>query len=126
MSARQDGKRIPGFQDCNLVHLNERTVHTWYQRLLEDKSKSRKEMERMIAQCSLASADLLVAYLALKAQSGEGCDDRKEISALIKQHSVGLFHFEQQLILSKLICDVEFSGAATRTRSSATTRSKAT
>jgi len=46
----------------------------------------------MIALFTYTSADMLVAYFLKKAQSGEGGNDGKEISALLKQHSVSLCH----------------------------------
>ena len=73
----------------------DRTVQTWYKRLLEckkDKSKTRKDLDKMIALFTYTSADMLVAYFLKKAQSGEGGNDGKEISALLKQHSVSLCH----------------------------------
>ena len=94
MPSRRDGKRA-GAHDLNLINLNDRTVQTWYKRLLQckrDKSKTRKDLDRMIAMFTFASADMLVAYFLKKAQSGEGGNNGKEISALLKQHSISLCH----------------------------------
>ena len=93
MSSRRDGKRVSGAHDLYLIHLNDRTVQTWYKLLLEckrDKSKTRKDLDKMIALFTYTSADMLVAYFLKKAQSGEVGNDGKEISALLKQHSVSL------------------------------------
>lgn len=95
MSSRRDGKRVSGAHDLNLIYVNDRSLQTWYKRLLEckkDKSKTRKDLDKMIALFTYTSADMLVAYFLKKAQSGEGGNDGKEISALLKQHSVSLCH----------------------------------
>ncbi len=58
-----------------------------------DKSKTRKDLDKMIALFTYTAADNLdAAYFLKKAQSGEGGNDGKEISALLKQHSVSLCH----------------------------------
>lgn len=86
MSSRRDGKRVSGAHDLNLIELCKLGINVCWN------AKTRKDLDKMIALFTYTSADMLVAYFLKKAQSGEGGNDGKEISALLKQHSVSLCH----------------------------------
>ena len=90
MSSRRDGKRVSCAHDLNLIELCKLGINVCWN--AKRQIKTRKDLDKMIALFTYTSADMLVAYFLKKAQSGEGGNDGKEISALLIQYSVSLCH----------------------------------
>ena len=91
MSSRRDGKKVSGAHDLNSIELCKLGINVCWN-AKKANQETRKDLDKMIALFTYTSADMLVAYFLKKAQSGEGGNDGKEISALLKQHSGSLCH----------------------------------